>query len=75
MNASEYWHHFSSSSESTGMVTSSTFSVAPPFFACTKQRLKGMFFTHSVRASEYTTSGKKCGSRHSVYMSDTERKP
>ena len=56
-------------------MTSSTGSGSPPRVAWTKQRLNGMFSTHSVRASEYTISGKKCGSRHSVYMSLTERKP
>jgi hypothetical protein len=34
------------------MVTSSTFSAAPPRAACTKHLLKGMFCIHSVRASE-----------------------
>ncbi len=57
------------------MVTSSTGSTSPPLVACTKDLLNGWFCTHSVRASEYTISGKKCGSRHSVYMSDTDRKP
>ena len=56
-------------------MTSSTFSVAPPRVACTKHLLNGMLRIHSVRASEYTISGKNAGSRHSLYMSDTERKP
>ncbi|MEZ5139941.1 MAG: hypothetical protein R2711_14590 [Acidimicrobiales bacterium] len=57
------------------MVTSSTSSSSPPRVACTNDLLNGWFSTHSVRAFEYTISGKKYGSRHSVYMSLTDRKP
>ncbi len=51
MNCSEYSHHLSSSSERTGIVTSSTSSNSPPRVACTKLLLNAMFFTQSVRAS------------------------
>ncbi len=57
------------------MVTSSTFSSCSPFLPCTKHLLNGWFSIQRVRSSLYATSGKKYGSRHSVYMSDTLRNP